>query len=236
RADMFVSVVAGLVFQGAGFLTVWVILDRFEAIGGWTLTDMALLYGMRLFSHGLWVVLCSQLSQLSRYIKEGTFDRFLVRPVNPLVQMFTTRIWFGPLGDLLGGATLLAVALSLADVDWSVGHAAFLAVALVSGALLEAGVQLGLSSTSFRFVKADEIRFTTDQVFSMFGNYPSKILGRAGLWAQTVVPVVFVAYLPASVLLGHADDTGLPVWLAYASPVLGPLVLVAGYRIWTYQL
>lgn len=79
RADLFFSMVAGLVFQGSGFLTVWVILDRFDAIAGWSLTDMALLYGMRLFAHGLWVVPLSQLSQLTRYIREGSFDRFLVR-------------------------------------------------------------------------------------------------------------------------------------------------------------
>lgn len=237
RADLLFSMIAGLLFQGTGFLTVWVVLARFDAIAGWSITDMALLYGMRLFAHGLWVVVLSPLSQLSRYIREGTFDRYLVRPVNPLVQLMTTRIWFGPAGDLLGGAILLATAMTLVDVDWTVWRVAFLALALLGGAMLEAGVQLGLSSTSFRFVKADQIRFTTDQVFSMFGNYPAKIFGTVGLWALTaVIPVVFVAYLPASVLLGHADATGLPSWLAYTSPLVGAAVMVLGYRIWTYQL
>lgn len=237
RADLLFSMIAGLVFQGSGFLTVWVILARFDAIAGWTISDMALLYGMRLFAHGMWVVLLNQLSQLTRYIREGTFDRFLVRPVNPLVQLMTTRIWFGPVGDLLGGAVLLGVAMTLVDVDWTPARIGFLVVALVGGALLEAGVQLGLSSTCFRFVKADQVRFTTDQVFSMFGNYPAKIFGGVGLWALTaVIPVVFVAYLPASVLLGHAGDTGLPAWLAYVSPLVGLAVAVVGYRIWMYQL
>ncbi|ADD40239.1 ABC transporter permease [Stackebrandtia nassauensis] len=237
RADLVFSMIAGLLFQGSGFLTVWVILARFDAIAGWSISDMALLYGMRLCSHGLWVVLLSPLSQLSRYIREGTFDRFLVRPVNPLVQLMTTRIWFAPVGDLIGGIVLLGVAVTLVNVEWTAWKVAFLIVALIGGALLEGGVQLGLSCTSFRFVKADQLRFTTDQIFSMFGNYPAKIFGGIGLWALTaVIPVVFVAYLPASVLLGHAEATGLPSWLAYASPLAGLVVTVVGYRIWMYQL
>lgn len=237
RADLFFSMIAGLLFQGTGFLTVWVILARFDAIAGWTIADMALLYGMRLFAHGLWVVFLSPLSHLSRYIREGMFERYLVRPVNPLLQLMTTKIWFAPFGDLLGGAMLLGVALSIVDIDWSLWKVLFLIAALLGGAMLEAGIQLGLSSTSFHFVKADQLRFTTDQIFSMFGNYPAKIFGSAGLWALTaVVPVVFVAYLPASALLGHAHDTGLPSVLAYISPLVGLCVTVIGYRVWMYQL
>ncbi|MGH8792198.1 MAG: ABC transporter permease, partial [Stackebrandtia sp.] len=229
RADLGFAVAAGAAYQTIGFLTVWVILARFETIAGWGMPEMALMYGMRLCSHALWVIPFNQLVYLTDRIRHGEFDRFLVRPANPLIQLMTTRINIATFGDLLGGVTILGVALTLVDVDWNAWRVGFAALALLGGAGAEVGVQLALSSLAFRFVKVDETRFIADGVFSEFGNYPAKIFGTAGQWTLTaVIPVVFVAYLPTSVLLDRVDDTGLPAALAYASPAVGALVAAAG--------
>jgi ABC-2 type transport system permease protein len=237
RADLLLTLLAGALYQGTGFLTVWVVLDRFDALAGWTLRDMTLLYGVRMFAHALWVVPFSQLAFLSEHIRQGTFDRFLLRPVNPLIQLMTTRVRLNTIGDLLGGITMLTAGLLVAHVDWNAGKIGFLIVALLGGAALECGIQLAMSSVSFRAVKADEARFVTDWIFSLYGNYPTKIFGPVGQWVlATVAPVAFVAYLPCAVLLDKADDQGLPPALAFGSPLIGALVAIAGYRIWTHQL
>lgn len=237
RLDMLFTVLSGAFYQCTGFLTVWVILSRFDSVAGWNLKDVAFLYGMRLCAHAIWVVPFSQLAFLSDHIQQGTFDRFLLRPVNPLIQLMTTRVRFNTLGDVLGGITIFSVALSISDIDFTVGKVIFLCVSLVSGAALECGVQLAMSSLSFRAVKADELRFVADWVFSLYGNYPAKMFGKAGQWVlATVIPVAFVAYLPASVLLDRTHETGLPPIMAYLSPVVGVAALLAGYRMWRHQL
>src|SRR6187401_2914836 len=50
RANAISSVFAGLLFQITGFVVVWIIVDRFNQIGGWSLHEMTFLYGMRLTS------------------------------------------------------------------------------------------------------------------------------------------------------------------------------------------
>lgn len=237
RADLLFTALAGALYNGTAFLTLWVILDRFDAIAGWSFTDMALLYGMRLMSHGLWALPLNQLIWLSDYVREGILDRFLVRPADVLVQVLTTRLRLNALGDLLAGFAVLVPAVMVSDVDWNPGTATFLVVAVIGGALVEAGFQLGLSGIAFRTVRSDQTRFAVDSVFNSFGGYPTKIFGSVGQWILTVVlPVVFVAYLPASVLLGRIDELGVPAVVAYASPLAGPLIAVAGYRLWRYQL
>lgn len=237
RADLAFTMLAGAVFQTTGFLTLWVILARFNTIAGWTITEVAVLYGLRLTAHSLWAVPFNQLMRLEEYIREGTFDRFLVRPVNPLVQMMTSRIRLNALGDLIAGLVVLAVGASHVDIDWSAGKAAFLVLAVLGGACLEGAFQLGMSAISFRTLGSRQVRFTVDWLFNLYGNYPSKIFGRVGQWALTVVvPVAFVAYLPTTVLLDRTDELALPAWFAYLSPVIGLAFFVAAYRIWRGQL
>ena len=36
-ANVVMSIVGGLIYQLTGFLVVWIIVDRFTALGGWTL-------------------------------------------------------------------------------------------------------------------------------------------------------------------------------------------------------
>lgn len=237
RADLAFTLFSGAMYQCTGFLAVWVILSKFDSIVGWDLADIALLYGIRLVAHAIWLIPFSQLAWLSDHVREGTFDRYLLRPVNPLVQLMTTRIRPNAAGDLIGGVTILSAALSISDIDWSAWKVGFLAVALLGGAALECGIQLAISSIAFTAVKADEARFATDWIFSLYGNYPASMFGRAGQWVMlTILPVGYVAYLPTSVLLGRADDLGVPAALAYLSPLIGGVVMYGGYLVWNRSL
>ncbi len=78
-----------LVFQGTGFAFAWVVLTRFEAIGGWTLGEIAFLYGLRLIVHAVAGVLAGPFFGLEWQVRSGEFDRYLVRPVSPLLQFMT---------------------------------------------------------------------------------------------------------------------------------------------------
>ncbi len=48
RANFLVEVAFGLVYQTIGFAFIWVVLGKFQAIGGWTLQEVTLLYGIQL--------------------------------------------------------------------------------------------------------------------------------------------------------------------------------------------
>lgn len=236
RADLAMTMLAGALYQTTGFLALWVMLARFGDIAGWTVVEVALLYGIRLTAHALWAVPFNQLMDVERYVREGTFDRFLVRPVNPLVQLMASRVRLNPVGDLVAGLVMLGVAMSLVDVDWTVWKIGFLLVAILGGAMVEGGFQLGLSGIAFRTLGSRQIRFTVDSVFNLYGNYPGKVFGRVGMWALTIMPVAFVAYLPSAVLLGRAGELGVPSILAYLSPVVGAVVFAGAYAFWRRQI
>src|SRR5918998_1131716 len=100
RTNFLILVVMGLVYQGTGFAFIWVVLSRFEAVGGWTLGHVAFLYGLRLIMHALSMILGGHTRELDHQIRHGEFDRYLLRPLAPLYQIVSQRMQVNAFGDL----------------------------------------------------------------------------------------------------------------------------------------
>ena len=56
KVNLWVGIATGVVYQGTGFAFVWVVLQRFPSLAGWTLAQVAFLYGLRLVAHAAWLV------------------------------------------------------------------------------------------------------------------------------------------------------------------------------------
>ncbi len=226
RFNFLIDVAFGLVFSSIGFVFIWVVLGRFEGIGGWTLGEVALLYGMRLTSHGLWTVNFSQLFAIDRIVRDGQFDRMLIRPMPMMLQLMFGQFRIATLGDLLGGVVILGIALTQVPVDWSAGKVALLAAALAGGAMLDGAFQLGPAAMTFRTLQSMPLRGLFDDIFGRFSGYPTSIFDRGSRFLlMWIVPVAFVAWVPATVLLDRTDELPFPGWLAWWSPLLGALAI-----------
>jgi ABC-2 type transport system permease protein len=240
RADLLLQTGMGVMYQGSGFAFVWIVLETFPTLGGWTFAEVALLYAVRLLAHSLWLVFFNPLVVVDQLFREGEFDRYLVRPINPLVSAMTTRaLRMGAFGDLLMGIVVFVAAASAVDVDWGPATAAALALAVVGGAMIETAVQLFLASLSFRWLETFRLRGMVEDVFNTFGSYPLKIFGGGVEWFLTfVVPVAFVAYLPTGVLLGKEMSVPfLATGAVFAVvPLLGGTLLWLAYRFWRGQI
>ena len=233
RANAMMSVIGGIIYQLTGFLIVWIIVNRFNTIGGWSLAEITFLYGMRLTSHGIFYMCFSQLFELDRVLITGEFDRFLVRPLSPLLQLFTRKLRVNCFGDLIGGGALLAFAWRGLDIDWSPLAVGYLLLAVVGGALVEGAVQIAMGALSFRFLNTIALRTTINEVFNQYGNYPLRIFPPLLQYLLTFgLPVAFVAYFPASTLLDRSNELLVSPWLAAAAPLVGLALFLLALRIW----
>jgi ABC-2 type transport system permease protein len=233
RANFLTMVVFGLVYQLTGFVFIWVLLSRFQAVGGWTLGEVAFLYGLRLVVHGLHMVLFGGIGQARWLIRQGHFDRYLVRPVGPLLQSMSINLPANGFGDLLGGIVLFAIAATMVDVDWSPQAFAYLVMAIVGGALLEGALQVLVAALTFRFLETGNFSFFLFSFFDGFGNYPLSIFNAPlQLLLTWGVPVAFVAYFPASVLLARTGELSVQPWVAYAAPLAGVAWFALAYWMW----
>lgn len=237
RVNFVMLLVLGVVYQSSGFAFVWIVLRHFDTIAGWTFPQVALLYSLRLLAHATWVVPFNQVERLEETIREGRFDRFLVRPLNPFLQVVTARAQINVIGDVVAAVALFWVAVSLLDLHLTPLKVGYLILAVVGGGLVEGAVVVAVSSMAFRFVRTWAAVHFADNSFLLFGSYPTNIFGRALSWVLTwLVPVAFVAYIPAGVLLDKAGSLTVPAPVALAAPVAGMVWFAAAYHFWRWQI
>lgn len=204
RLNFLIDIGFGLVFQGFGFVFVWIVLGQFGSVGGWTLSQIALLYGVRLTAHGLWTVNFSRLFAIDEMVRQGEYDRMLLRPMPTMLQLMYSSFRMPTLGDLIGGA------------------------------MLDGAFQVGPAALTFRFLETISLRVIFDNIFSTFGGYPVSIFERPTRFLLTyLVPMAFIAWVPATVLLDRTDELPFPVAIAWASPLVGPALL--GVALWVFR-
>lgn len=237
RANFVVMVLMGLVYQGSGFVFVWVVLSQFPSLAGWSLGEVAFLYGLRLFLHAWSVLIFGRFFFLSWIIRSGEFDRYLARPLSPFLQILVERVRVNALGDLFAGIAIFIAANRMVRVDWSILPLIYLALVVAGGGLLETALKLTVASLSFRFLGAGSGVFFVDSVINTFSGYPLRIFGGTLEMILTFVfPLAFVAYVPASVLLGRTGELSVSPVLAYLAPLVGAVLFTLAFWFWRLQL
>lgn len=233
RANFVIWIVVGLVYQLTGFVFIWVLLSRFEALGGWTLGEVAFLYGLRLVGHGAGLLLFGRTLEVEEMVRDGEFDRALVRPLPSLLQVTLRHFPVAAVGDFLGGVALFLAANAMVGVAWSPQAILFLILAVTGAAMVEIAIKLSVATLCFRFLSTRALIRVVDDVFSNFGNYPMRIFGTIGTLLLTfVLPVAFLAYLPATVLLERTGELQIHAAFAYLAPLAGAILFFLAYLFW----
>jgi ABC-2 type transport system permease protein len=233
RGDFITALAMGLAWQTSVLVFATVILTRFPGLGGWTSGGVLLIVAIRLLSHGGFVLVFNSLIMIPYMVQQGSLDGYLIRPMPVYRQVLLYTFPLNALGDSFSALLLFAIAIARVHLAWTPPMALYLIAAVIGGVLLEAAIQTFVSILAFRSTIPMAVFMWFDRMIATFGNYPFSILPLAARAFLTyLLPVAFVAYLPAAVLTGRVASTGVPEWLAYASPAAGPLLYVLARYAW----
>ncbi len=238
RASFLFDFVAQFVGSVVDFAVVLVLFTQFPAIGGWSLGEVGLLYGLSSVSFALADMLVSGFDYMyfgAAMVRQGGFDQVLVRPVNPFVQVLASQFVLRRIGRIAQGALILAAALALLDRAWTPDKIAFMIVTIAGGIFFFAGLFIFGSGVSFWTIESLEAMNIVTYGGQAMTSYPMNIYQD---WLRTlftfVIPMAFVNYYPTLWLLDKPDPLGLPAWLAFLSPVVCLLVFAVGVRMWWF--
>ncbi len=226
RFAFITEVLFGFVINSLGFLFIFVVLNQFDAVDGWSLADVTLLYGLRLAGHGIWALSFSAGGYIDYYIQEGAWDRLLIRPLPAFAQMMFVNFRVAVFGDVLAGILVLGMGLYLTDIAWSPAKLIFLVAAILGGAAIDAAFQLAPGALTFRHMSSATVRGSFENLSMQFAGYPLSLFGQGATYLLTyVIPLAFLAWVPGAVLLDRTDELPMPAWIAWCSPVLGIVLL-----------
>ncbi|WP_443067766.1 ABC transporter permease [Streptomyces sp. NBC_01351] len=215
------------------FVAIYIMFSHVDVLGGFTLPEIALLYGSCSASLGLADLLLGNTDRIGARIRDGSLDTMLVRPVPVLAQVAADRFALRRLGRVLQGLGVLAWAVSALDVDWTPGKVLLVPVMIVAGAAIFGAVMVAGAAFQFLAGDAAEVQNSFTYGGCTMLQYPPTVFGKDLLRGVTfVVPLAFVNWLPALYVLGRPDPLGLPGWVAYVSPLVAFAVFLPASLAW----
>ncbi len=236
RTSFVLEAVAQFVGNILDFVVVLIFFARMPTLGGWTLPEIGLLYGLSSVAFGLADMVIAGFDYAyfgPNMVRLGEFDRVLIRPVSAFLQVLTSELSLKRLGRIGQGAIVLVWALAVLPLTWTPIKIAYLPIVLIGGTLFFAGLFIFGSGVSFWTVDSLE----TLNIFTYGGQfltqYPLTIYGEFLRSLFTfIIPMAFINYYPALWLLDKPDPLGGSNWLAFIAPLVCLVVFFGGVRMW----
>ena len=219
------------------FLAIAVIFGQIDSLAGWSVAEVALLYGMSGVAFNISDVFVSPIEMLSVRIRTGTFDRVLTRPLGALVQVVAEEFALRRFGKLVQAAIVLGVAVVAVDADWNVARAVMLVVAVAAGAVIFSSVWVIGATLGFWTTEGGEVVNSVTYGGNFLTQYPISIYGR---WLRRLlafaIPLAFVAYYPALFILDRGDPFGAPHWVRFISPLIAVAMALVARATWNFGI
>src|SRR5690606_20273404 len=141
----------------------------------------------------------------SRLVREGDFDRFLLRPRTTVLQIMGSNLQLMRIGRLTQGLIALLWASSELGIDWTVAKALLTVGAVAGGACLFSGLFVLQATLCFWTVESIEIINITTYGGVEAGQFPISIYRP---WFQKIfifiIPLASINYFPAHAVFGMA--------------------------------
>ena len=155
RVNFLIGASSTIILQAAGLLTIWVVMRQVPDLNGWTLNEILLIYGLVTISESITHMFADNLWTVGHnYIRSGEFDRFLVRPIDPLFHLLADRFCHDGIGNFVVGAGLIAISTAALGVVWMPLNLLYLVVAIVSGGAIFIALNLITATSAFWIVES----------------------------------------------------------------------------------
>lgn len=230
-ASFLMFAVGSFLATGLDFVGIYLMFTRIDALGGFELREIALLYGVTGLGIGAADLAIGNVERIGAMVRTGELDVMMTRPVPLLVQVCADRFALRRLARIAQATLVLGWGAGV--VDWTPARVGVGLVAIVASSVIF--FCLFVLFSTFQFWWGDASEFAN--AFTYGGNtltqYPLTVFPREIVVAlTTVLPIAFVNWYPSLFLLGRDDPFGLPAWLQLASPLAAGLLLVVTLAFW----
>lgn len=231
KADFTVGAVAQLVNLAASLAFLTLLFTQVDNINGWTFNEMLFLAGVGGFIMNAHHIFFFNMFHLENYIIDGKFDRFLVRPLSPLFQIYADSVSDNNLSKLVANTALIIYASSQIGVNLlTLGNIFYGVLALASGIMVFAAAYMAFATTAFWTGKSHSAIWLIFRL-SEYRRYPFSIYSLPiQIILVTAIPIAFASFFPATYFLGRDS------WFVWqmVSLVAGPVLLSISYVFWRF--
>ncbi len=238
RVDAILRSFAVFAREATSIIVVYFTLLKFDTLNGWNIYEMLFLFSLVYVTYGILIIFFTGLRDFGSTVKNGSFDRYILRPRGLLYQLiFANADWFAAVGH--GGLGILLFILSAAKIGvvWTPWSIVYYIFSIIGGVLIQGAIFLFLASLNIYLLETNSLKEVFYWNARKFAGYPISIFHKAIQFCMTfVVPFAFVNYFPAQFILRKEDMSLYPGIFMYLTPVLGIVMYILAYAFWRYSI
>jgi ABC-2 type transport system permease protein len=233
RASFLIELLTNVGATVFDVLTVLVLFRATDRIAGFTLAEALLMTSITSAGFALADFVVGNVDRLKTYVRAGTLDAVLVRPLGALPQLLLMDLPIRKLLRVVFGFSVLAVALGMNQIDWTPARVALITLAPLCCAVFMSAIFVISASLAFWWVDSGELGSAFTYGGRDFASYPITVYGPAfrALFAYAL-GFAFISYQPALALLGRPDPLGLPAWAGFAAPLVALVAAGLAGAVW----
>lgn len=206
RANFWAKVIVNLGWASFFVITLKVVFGHTESIAGWSEGEAFVLAATcYLLDAVIGTLFWFGLTELPTMVRQGTLDFVLFKPIDSQFWLSMRRVNLDQLGSLFGGFALMGYALYQLDTIPSGLNVLLYFAMTFWGIVIYYSFHFMMMTLSIWFVRVDNLWVLSD-VFVQIGRFPTDVFDRILRRVFTyVLPVAFLATIPAKALLGKSD-------------------------------
>ena len=229
RIDFIFGLIGFILIRLAEVVFIKLIFNFIPTLSGWNINQILFIYGLAQIPKGIDHVFTDYLWIFSwKTIARGEFDRYLLRPLNPLFQVISESFQPDGFGEIIVGIALFIISSVNLNLVFSFDKIIELIVVIIFATLIYTAVKLATTSIAFWVKFAQAHVFMAYQV-SSFAKYPIGIYPGAIRFVLTfLIPFAFTGYYPGAYFLGNGSFlTGVVLTV-----LVGIISISLAYCIW----
>ncbi len=170
----------------------WIYFSNFSSIKGWTLADIACLYGIVNGAYGIFSVFLGGSRYIARMIFEGDLDMLIVKPKNLLLQIMGSKSVSSGWGDIVSSIVFLSFSGYITLVNLP-----FLILFILTASIVITSFSIMMGSLAFWMGDSHTLSKQLFEFLLTFSNYPKSIyVGAIKVFLLTVIPSGFIGFVP----------------------------------------
>ncbi len=238
KVDAVLRSLAVFLREATGIIVICFTLLKFDTLNGWDIHELLFLFSLLFLTYGILIIFFTGLRDFGRTVRDGGFDRFILRPRGLLFQLiFSNADWFAAIGHGGLGIVLFVISAGNVGITWSAGTVIYYIAAVIGGVLIQGAIFLFLATLNIYLLETNSLKELFYWNMRKFAGYPISIFHKAIQFCMIyVVPFAFVNYFPAQYLLRKEDMAGYPSVYMYLTPAVGAVLYLAAYGFWRYSL
>jgi ABC-2 type transport system permease protein len=215
RVDTVVNVLLNLMWLGWELLSLNIIFNNTETLGGWGLGELIALLGVFRLVHTMMMALVwPNTEKFNASIRDGSMDYTILQPVNSMFLVTFSRITVWRIWDLALAVILIVVGIDMSgDIITLLTILTFLLLT-VSGAIVIYSLWIVLIALTFWFTKFDN-NVTILQALLDAGRYPVTVYP---VWLRVIVtfiiPIAVATTIPLQALRGDLNPGQVVLFFA----------------------